>query len=87
MEIMTTYSDGFKLSEKDMELRGPGDIFGIRQHGSEFKIVNLYEDIEILKEAQAAASDIMKHQKLEGRKIIKGCKASFCPCSVRNYRR
>lgn len=53
MEIMTKYSDGFMISEKDMELRGPGDIFGTRQHGlPEFKIANLYEDIEILKEVQ-----------------------------------
>jgi ATP-dependent DNA helicase RecG len=72
MEIMTTYSDGFKISEKDMELRGPGDIFGIRQHGlPEFKIANLYEDMEILKEAQAAAADIMTHQKLSGREDYK----------------
>ena len=50
-----------------MELRGPGDIFGTRQHGlPEFKIANLYEDIEILKEVQKA-SDIVKHQMLEGR--------------------
>ena len=72
MEIMTKYTDGFKISEKDMELRGPGDIFGIRQHGlPEFKIANLYEDIEILKEAQKAADDIIKHQKLEGREDYK----------------
>lgn len=69
---MTTYSDGFKLSEKDMELRGPGDIFGIRQHGlPEFKIANLYQDMEILKEAQVAASDIIRHQKLSGREDYK----------------
>ena len=68
MEIMTKYSDGFMISEKDMELRGPGDIFGTRQHGlPEFKIANLYEDIEILKEVQKTASDIVKHQMLEGR--------------------
>jgi len=67
MEIMTSYSDGFKISEKDMELRGPGDIFGIRQHGlPEFKIANLYEDIEILKSAQKAADDIIQHRKLYG---------------------
>lgn len=72
MEIMTKYTDGFKISEKDMELRGPGDIFGIRQHGlPEFKIANLYEDIEILKEAQKAADDIIKHQKLQGREDYK----------------
>jgi transcription-repair coupling factor (superfamily II helicase) len=69
---MTKYTDGFKISEKDMELRGPGDIFGIRQHGlPEFKIANLYEDIEILKEAQKAADDIIKHQKLQGREDYK----------------
>lgn len=68
MEIMTHFSDGFKISEKDMELRGPGDIFGIRQHGlPEFKIANLYEDMELLKEAQKAAIDIEKHQKPEER--------------------
>ncbi len=72
MEIMAHFSDGFKISEKDMELRGPGDIFGIRQHGlPEFKIANLYEDIEILKEAQKAAEDIINNQKLEGREDYK----------------
>lgn len=72
MEIIASFSDGFKISEKDMELRGPGDIFGIRQHGlPEFKIANLYEDIAVLKEAQKAASDITKHQKLEGREDYK----------------
>ena len=72
MEIMVSFSDGFKISEKDMKLRGPGDIFGIRQHGlPEFKIANLYEDIAVLKEAQKAASDITKHQKLEGREDYK----------------
>ncbi len=68
MEIMTHYADGFKISEKDMELRGPGDIFGIRQHGlPEFKIANLYDDMDILKQAQQAAMDIIKHQKLQDR--------------------
>jgi len=68
MEIMTRYNDGFKISEKDMELRGPGDIFGVRQHGlPEFKIANLYEDMEILKEVQKAAEDIIKNQKLNER--------------------
>jgi len=68
MEIMTKYNDGFKISEKDMELRGPGDIFGVRQHGlPEFRIANLYEDMDILKEVQKAAEDIIKNQKLNGR--------------------
>ncbi len=78
MEIMTTYSDGFKLSEKDMEIRGPGDIFGIRQHGlPEFKIANLYQDMEALKEVQAAAADIIKHHKLSGREDYKRLQAQL----------
>jgi ATP-dependent DNA helicase RecG len=75
MEIMTKYNDGFKISEKDMELRGPGDIFGVRQHGlPEFKIANLYEDMDILKEVQKAAEDIVKNQKLSEREDYKRLK-------------
>lgn len=56
MKVMEKTSDGFVISEKDLELRGPGDFFGTRQHGiPELKIANLYKDIEILKKAQEAA--------------------------------
>ena len=44
-------SDGFKISEKDLELRGPGDFFGAAQHGMfNFRIADLYRDIDLLKE-------------------------------------
>src|SRR5699024_5463005 len=50
MKIMANSDDGFIVAEKDLELRGPGDIFGVRQHGlPEFKITELPRDIEILK--------------------------------------
>ena len=53
---MTQTENGFEISEKDLELRGPGDFFGTRQHGiPELKIANLYKDIPILKEVQKAA--------------------------------
>lgn len=56
MEIMTSTCDGFVISEKDLEIRGPGEFFGTRQHGLPIlKIANLYQDIEILKQAQEAA--------------------------------
>jgi len=59
MNIMKSSNDGFLISEKDLELRGPGDFFGTVQHGlPQFKIANLYEDTAILKEAQAAVSDL-----------------------------
>jgi ATP-dependent DNA helicase RecG len=58
MKAMTQTTDGFRLSELDLELRGAGDFFGTRQHGLPgFTIANLYRDMDILKEAQEAAVD------------------------------
>ncbi|NMA67128.1 MAG: ATP-dependent DNA helicase RecG [Clostridiaceae bacterium] len=67
MEIMVKSNDGFVISEKDLELRGPGDVFGIRQHGlPEFKIANLYRDMEILKDVQKAVKEIIDNNLLNG---------------------
>ncbi len=64
MKIMTETNDGFKISEKDLLLRGPGEFFGVRQHGlPELKIANLSEDMEILKMAGIAAEEIIKADK------------------------
>ena len=60
MEIMQQTNDGFLISEKDLELRGPGDFFGTMQHGvPEFKVANLFTDMEILKDAQKAAKKLL----------------------------
>ena len=61
MKTMTESEDGFVISEKDLKLRGPGEFFGIRQHGlPELKIADLYKDMTILKEAQSAAADLLR---------------------------
>lgn len=61
MKVMGQTSDGFEISEMDLKLRGPGEFFGTRQHGlPEMKIANLYKDIQILKEAQQAAQELME---------------------------
>lgn len=67
MKIMTSTNDGFIISEKDLELRGSGEFFGTKQHGlPEFKIANLFEDIEMLKMVQSLAIRIIeKDEKLE----------------------
>ena len=58
---MCDTNDGFVISEKDLELRGSGDFFGTEQHGlPEFKIANLFQDIDILKKVQALAIKIME---------------------------
>lgn len=61
MKIMSQSNDGFVISEKDLEIRGPGDFFGTKQHGlPELKIANLYKDIEILKLAQHSAREVLE---------------------------
>ena len=60
MKVISSTNDGFIISEKDLELRGSGEFFGTRQHGiPEFKIANLFEDIEILKQVQGIALEII----------------------------
>ena len=57
LKAMARTNDGFELSDMDLKLRGAGDFFGVRQHGlPEFKIANLYKDMDILKDAQKAAA-------------------------------
>ena len=60
MKVISSTNDGFVISEKDLELRGSGEFFGTRQHGiPEFKIANLFEDIDVLKGVQALAVSII----------------------------
>ena len=53
---MTKTGDGFKISEEDLRLRGPGDFFGSRQHGlPEMHVADLSGDTRVLKQAQTEA--------------------------------
>lgn len=59
MKIMQDTNDGFVIAEKDLELRGTGELFGTKQHGiPDFKIANLFEDIPILKMVQDLSKKI-----------------------------
>jgi ATP-dependent DNA helicase RecG len=61
VEFMEKTSDGFKVAEFDLEIRGPGEFMGAKQSGLPgFKMANLVRDIEILKLARDAAFDILK---------------------------
>ncbi len=72
MKVMVSTNDGFVISEKDLELRGTGEFFGTKQHGlPEFKIVNLFEDLPELKNAQAVAMKIIEQDpKLEKKENV-----------------
>lgn len=57
---MCATNDGFKIAEKDLELRGPGDIEGTRQSGAlNFKLVSLVDDKEVLERAKSLAEKLV----------------------------
>lgn len=61
LKVMCKTSDGFKIADEDLRLRGPGDFFGSRQHGlPKMRIANLLTDMKTLKEAQTEAKSILK---------------------------
>jgi len=59
-------SDGFRIAERDFELRGPGDVLGTRQHGElPLKVADLTRDGDILDEARAAAFSLVDSQEVD----------------------
>ena len=61
LAVMVRTNDGFAIAEEDLKLRGPGDFFGSRQHGMpQLKIADLSYDVQILKQAQEAAGELME---------------------------
>ncbi|MGI5977306.1 MAG: ATP-dependent DNA helicase RecG [Candidatus Limivicinus sp.] len=74
LKIMCSTNDGFKLSEEDLRLRGPGDFFGSRQHGlPEMHVADLGADVNVLKQAQDEANALLKSdpglEKAENRQL------------------
>lgn len=60
LKTMKKYSDGFKIADEDLKLRGPGDFFGNRQHGlPDLKIADMLEDMETLKKCRQCADRIL----------------------------
>ena len=59
MKILNSSNDGFHIANEDLKLRGPGDLFGIRQSGLlDFKIGDIYQDSDLLLSASSLADRI-----------------------------
>ena len=60
LKALCATTDGFRIAEEDLKLRGPGDFFGQRQHGlPELKAASLTGDVRLLREAQLAAEELL----------------------------
>ena len=60
LKILNNSNDGFFIAEEDLKLRGPGDLFGIRQSGAmEFRIADIYQDAEILKKVSMTVDRLL----------------------------
>ncbi len=61
LEILNKSNDGFYIAGEDLKLRGPGDLFGIRQSGVlDFKMADVFQDARVLQRASEAAVQLMK---------------------------
>jgi ATP-dependent DNA helicase RecG len=60
LKALCATNDGFRIAETDLELRGPGDFFGNRQHGlPQLRVADLAGDMRVLQEAQKAAEELL----------------------------
>ena len=73
MKLLCCSSDGFRIADEDLKMRGPGDFFGKKQHGlPELKIADMSNDIDILRDAQTCCLEITSTDKeLENYKHLK----------------
>jgi ATP-dependent DNA helicase RecG len=63
LEVMRETTDGFRIAQKDLEIRGPGEVLGTRQTGEmQFRIADLVRDGQLLAEVQQAAEDVLRNR-------------------------
>lgn len=66
LNILVATNDGFKIADEDLRLRGPGDLFGIRQSGDfGFAIGDIYNDSNILRDASILVDNLMKKENVD----------------------
>ena len=78
MKMMCESSDGFELAEKDLDLRGPGDFYGTRQHGiPTLRAANLYTDMKIATEATEAVNKVIEEGGEEAARLNEAIRKMF----------
>ena len=82
LKALCATNDGFKIAEKDLELRGPGDFFGSRQHGlPQLQVADLAGDTRVLAEAKEAAEALLADdpelEKPENQPVLKHIRTLF----------
>ena len=79
LEILTKSDDGFEIAEKDLSIRGPGELVGVRQSGiPDFRFINMIDDIKIFIVARDDAKQILNNKdNPEFEYIINYCKRSI----------
>ncbi len=61
LDILCKSNDGFEIANRDMQLRGPGDLFGVRQSGMlDFTLADIYTDAETLQQANEAVGELLR---------------------------
>ncbi len=72
LDIMRRTSDGFRIAEKDLELRGPGEVLGTRQTGLvQFRVADLARDAHLLDRIPPVAEDLIEHHPRQVQRLIR----------------
>ncbi len=84
LEVLNHSNDGFYIAEQDLKLRGPGDMFGVRQSGIlNFRIADIYQDADMLMQADQACGEITADKSWEEKEKYRPL-AALLARSVRN---
>jgi ATP-dependent DNA helicase RecG len=71
LEVMRETSDGFRIAEKDLELRGPGEVLGTRQTGQlAFRVADLARDAALLPDVQAIGERLLRDEPALAERLV-----------------
>ena len=71
LQVMRDTNDGFRIAEKDLELRGPGEVLGTRQTGQlSFRIADLSRDAHLLPAVQEVGAEMLLHHAGQAERLI-----------------